>query len=63
MESLEKIILPTTQVTKCTTGLTLHKLSLDRCPYVLLLERCHLTFSNKQYETDHGKQTHANNVS
>jgi len=39
MEYLEKIILPTTVVTKCNTGLTLHKLSLDRCHYVLLLER------------------------
>ena len=33
MESLEKLILPTREATKCTTGLTLHKLSLDRCPY------------------------------
>jgi len=31
MESLEKILLPNPEITKCTTGLTLHKISLDRC--------------------------------
>ena len=36
MESLEKLFFPTTQVTKRTAGLTLHKLSVDRCSYVLV---------------------------
>jgi len=36
MESLEKTFLPTTQVTKRTAGLTLHKVSVDRCSYVLV---------------------------
>jgi len=36
MESLEKIILPPIEVTKCITRLALNKLSLGCCPYVFV---------------------------
>ena len=58
MESLENIILPNIEITKCTTCLALNKLSLDRCPYVFFTFKMTLNVLNKYYETDNGKQAH-----
>ena len=62
MESLEKIILPPIEVTKCTTRLALNKLSLDCCPYVFVTLKMTINVL-KQTVWNISRQTaHVNNI-